>query len=293
MRTSSPIPPLVVVTTGRQPLLARSVSQEPSPIWLASDDSGVLEAAGRPDAEWVELPADAGFARAGNTALALAQQRGIDVIVLLNDDARLSPFARSALVEAARIPGVAAAGAVLLEEDGHTIQSAGLRVTGGGGRVRALRPAKLPVGACQPAGALPGTALALRVSAALQVGGFDADRYPFYFEDVDLCLRLRRRGYRLLLVPEARAVHRGAATAGRGSRFSTYHQARGQMALCLSPAGGGPIAAALAALFSAATLLRSGDAPRSSRALALFRGMRHGLGRLPRPHDPSEEKVPC
>lgn len=276
MRTSSPIPPLVVVTTGRQPLLARAVAHEPLPIWLASDDRGALVEAGRPDAEWLDLPADRGFAHAGNAALDLAQQRGIDVVVLLNDDARLSPLARSALVEAARLPGVAAAGAVLLEEDGHTVQSAGLRVTRGGGRVRALRPAVPPRGGCQPAGALPGTALALRVSAALQVGGFDADRFPFYFEDVDLCLRLRRRGYRLVLVPEARAVHRGAATAGRGSRFSAYHQARGQMALCLSPTGGGPFAGALAALFSAATLLRRGDAPRAVRALALLRGLRHG-----------------
>jgi len=268
-----------VITTGHQPLLARAVAHEPLPIWIVSPDRDAVAASGRADAEWVEVPADAGFARAANAALDLAQKRGIDVVVLLNDDARLSPFARSALVEAARLPGVAAAGAVIMEEDGRTVQAAGLRVTRGGGRVRAICPAAPQVGRCRPVDALPGTAMALRVPAALQTGGFDADRYPFYFEDVDLCLRLRRRGYRIVLVPEARAAHRGAATAGRGTDFSAYHQARGQMALCLSPAGGGPFAAALAALFTAATLLRSGDASRAIRARALLRGLRHGVRR--------------
>jgi len=266
-----------VITSGRQPLVARAVALQRVPIWIVSEDPDAVVAAGRADAEWVRRPPGSGYARAANVALDTAQQRGIDVVVLMDDDALLPPPARAALVEAARLPGVAAAGAVLMEEDGVTVQAAGLRVAAGGGRVRTNRPASPPVGGCQPAQALPGTALALRVSAALQIGGFDAERYPFYFEDVDLCLRLRRRGYRLVLVPQARAIHRGSATAGRGSGFSDYHQARGQLALCLSPAGGGPLAAALATLFTAATLLRRGDASRTTRAVALLRGLRHGV----------------
>jgi GT2 family glycosyltransferase len=271
-------PPLAVVTSGHQPLLRRAVADQEGPVWLITDDpQAATRAAGRDDVECFEIPRGRGFARAAQHALELARDRGHGVVVLLNDDARLLPAARQWLVGAARQPGVAAAGAVLLEEDGHSVQSCGLRVRAGGGRVIAERPTAPPRGQPLPVQALPATALAVDVKAALGVGGFDVDRYPFYFEDVDLCLRLRRRGYRIVLVPEARAIHRGAATAGRGTRFATYHATRGQVALALGSGGGGLRGAALAALLSTMSLARGGDDPLTSRALGVFLGVRDGF----------------
>jgi hypothetical protein len=48
---------------------------------------------------------------------------------------------------------------------------------------------------------------ALDASRAMRGELFHA-RYFMYFEDVDLCLRLRREGWHLALVPAAQAVHR-------------------------------------------------------------------------------------
>jgi GT2 family glycosyltransferase len=48
---------------------------------------------------------------------------------------------------------------------------------------------------------------ALEASRTLPGELFDP-RYFMYFEDADLCLRLRREGWRLALAPDARAVHR-------------------------------------------------------------------------------------
>lgn len=271
-------PPLAVVTSGHQPLLRRAVAGQEGPVWLITDDPrAAIRAAGRDDIECLELPRGRGFARAAQLALQLASDRGHGAVVLLNDDARLLPAARRWLTGAVRQPGVAAAGAVVLDEDGRSVQSCGLRVRAGGGRVIAERPAVPPRGQPRPVQALPATALAVDVRAALDVGGFDAGRYPFYFEDVDLCLRLRRRGYRVVLVPEARAIHRGAATAGKGTRFATYHATRGQVALTLGSGGGGLRGAALAALFNAAALTRAGDDPLASRALGVLLGVRDGL----------------
>ena len=271
-------PPLVVVTGGHQPLLRRALARQEGPIWLFSDaPDAAARVAERDDVECFEVPRGSGFAGSANEALARAARRGHDVVLLLNDDAHLFAGARRWLVAAARQPGVAAAGAVLMEEGGRAVQSCGLRVRVGGGRVKAHRPTSPPVGQPLPVQALPATALALKVAPALSAGGFDADRYPFYFEDVDLCLRLRSRGYRLVLVPGARAIHRGAATAGSGTRFSVYHGTRGQVALTLGAGGGGLGGAALAALFNAATLLRPGEATRASRALAVWLGVLDGL----------------
>ena len=60
----------------------------------------------------------------------------------------------------------------------------------------------------QPAGAC----LLLRRSAFESVGLFDERFHPAWFEDVDLCLRLRKAGLKIYFVPEARFGHQGGAS---------------------------------------------------------------------------------
>ncbi len=45
------------------------------------------------------------------------------------------------------------------------------------------------------------------------VGGFD-EEYFMFVEDVDLCFRLKRQGWRSLYVPGAEIVHSGAHATG-------------------------------------------------------------------------------
>lgn len=269
--------PLVIPTTGRQPLLARALRGATPPVWIIAPPDAGAEHLAAPGVTVLAAPAGGGFAAAANLALREAHSAGHDRLVLLNDDAWLEPGARQQLLAAVGTPGVAAAGAVLLTEGGDT-ESAGLRVRLGGGRVRAAAAA---ADAHRPVvvDALPATAAAYRVGPLLAAGGFDARHFPLYFEDVDLSLRLRCRGYRLLLVPGARAIHRGAATAGRGSAYQAYHQARGQVTL--SRRHGGWLGAAVATTLSAATLLRQGAEARPRRALAVARGLRDAFTSAP------------
>jgi GT2 family glycosyltransferase len=51
-----------------------------------------------------------------------------------------------------------------------------------------------------------------RRSSLAQVGGFDDGFWPVWFEDVDLCRRLRAGGHRLLHVPAAVFRHQGAGS---------------------------------------------------------------------------------
>lgn len=51
-------------------------------------------------------------------------------------------------------------------------------------------------------------ALALvRRSSFEHIGGFDSSRYPTLYNDVDLCIRLRKEGYRCIYNPMVRAIH--------------------------------------------------------------------------------------
>ena len=58
----------------------------------------------------------------------------------------------------------------------------------------------------QPAGA----AMLVRRASFEACGGFDEGFFPLWFEDVDLCKRLRERGGSIRFLPEVRVEHRGA-----------------------------------------------------------------------------------
>jgi GT2 family glycosyltransferase len=54
------------------------------------------------------------------------------------------------------------------------------------------------------------------------------EAYFMYFEDVDLCYRARRRGFRVVYVPEAVGTHIESATSKKGSAayFRRFHRSR-------------------------------------------------------------------
>jgi len=62
---------------------------------------------------------------------------------------------------------------------------------------------------------IPGCALLARRELLEEVGVFDA-RYFAYMEDVDLCLRASRRGYRVELVGAVSAFHASSSATGGG-----------------------------------------------------------------------------
>ena len=68
-----------------------------------------------------------------------------------------------------------------------------------------------------------GAAMFVRREALERAGGVD-EGFVLYFEDSDLCLRLRRLGWDLLLVPRARIVHHLArSTAARPGRMALLY----------------------------------------------------------------------
>lgn len=69
---------------------------------------------------------------------------------------------------------------------------------------------------------LVGACFMVRADAFVQAGGFD-EEFFFYWEETDLCMRLRRRGLHTLLVPTAQAVHiGGGSSGGSGARVQFF-----------------------------------------------------------------------
>jgi N-acetylglucosaminyl-diphospho-decaprenol L-rhamnosyltransferase len=75
---------------------------------------------------------------------------------------------------------------------------------------------------------LTGAVMLIRREAYEEVGGFD-ERYFFYFEDVDLCTRLRAAGYTMLYRPEIRVTHFGGGSSPQSNPDIVAGYRRGQL----------------------------------------------------------------
>ncbi len=122
------------------------------------------------------------------------------------------------MAEHVQRPAVGAVGPKLLYPD-DTVQHAGIVVGVGGVAEHAFRglPADAP-GVCRQLqttrnySAVTGACLLTRREVFEEVGGFDEERLPVTFSDVDLCLKMRRAGYRVVYVPFAKLYHHESGT---------------------------------------------------------------------------------
>jgi len=122
------------------------------------------------------------------------------------------------MAEHVQRPSVGAVGPKLLYPD-DTVQHAGIVVGVGGIAEHAFRglPGDAP-GVCRQLqttrnySAVTGACLLTRREVFDEVGGFDEEQLPVTFSDVDLCLKMRRAGYRVVYVPFAKLYHHESAT---------------------------------------------------------------------------------
>ena len=199
--------------------------EDPDAVYVVSEADPAL-----PHVTHVAVPAGAGFAARANAGLGRAAADGHERALLLNDDTEVVPGALAAL---ARAPDLVC-GAVLEHWDGG-VQQAGLRVS----RRTARVVAHDSVPADPEVDAIGGAALCLDLPFFAELGGFD-ERYRFYFEDVDLCLRARAQGVVPRLVADARVRHRGGGTRSHRSPDAAFHLGRSHTLLARR-LGSGPL----------------------------------------------------
>ena len=162
-----------------------------------------------------------GFGAGANAGVAALGPEPPPVLVVLNNDVEVTDGFLDAAAAALGRPGVGAAGGPLyLDRPGGALWYAGGGVNWLAGTVLQSRSAGA-AGQARDVGFIPGAALALGGAAWREAGGFDPAYFLFH-EDLDLCLRLRRRGWRLRFEPAMAAVHRLGATTGSGERSPLY-----------------------------------------------------------------------
>lgn len=182
-----------------------------------------------------------GFATACNAGAREARGRRL---LFVNDDVELEATTVAALEHILDDPGVAAVGPNVWSEQLRRSES-GSRLEWRRGVLDARQDA-LPENGVWDVPFLTGAAVAVRRDEFLRIGGFDERLAPYYWEDVDLCLRLRA-GRRLLVVGDAIVRHRHGATIGtEGPRARRIVYERNRLLVTWRHAGGQRMAVHLA-----------------------------------------------
>jgi GT2 family glycosyltransferase len=187
----------------------------------ASDDGTpalVRRAAAR--AQVIDNTVNRGFGNGCNQGLEKVE---VEFALLIGPDSTIDDASLAGLVDAAdRWPEAGLLGPAIIAPDGHVELSHDLglfeRISAGKRLDRHLIP-EGPLCADHLSGAL----LLVRMSALRRVGGFDTNIF-LYYEDDDLCIRMRRAGYALILVPDACATHigGGASRPGLGIQWRKF-----------------------------------------------------------------------
>lgn len=151
------------------------------------------------------------FSRLNNFAASRATG---DYLVFLNNDTEvITPDWLTAMLEFCQQPDIGAVGAKLLFPDGR-IQHAGVTLgLGGGVAGHPLTGFPRETGhyfsignSIRNCSAVTGACMMTRREVFEAVGGFD-ESFPVAYNDVDFCLRVRKRGFRIVWTPYAELYH--------------------------------------------------------------------------------------
>ena len=187
----------------------------------SSDDGRAVAGAFAPRVRVIANHENVGFARGVNQGIAASVA---PLVLIMNPDCRLIAGAFAEMkreIEQARTAAIV--GPRILNADG-TVQGNArgdpdmlTGIFGRTGLLRRLLPG-LAVsrrnvvddadGSARTVDWVSGACMLARRNALDEVGGFD-ERYFLYWEDADLCRRLRSRGYIVRYAPAATAVHQG------------------------------------------------------------------------------------
>lgn len=195
----------------------------------STDASTAMVQSEHPQASLICNVENAGFARANNQGIRRSTGR---YVLLLNSDTQIPPGALSRLIDFMDNQLQVGACSPQLRTSGGDSQayafgnepSLGYLLRRGLTRLLLNRPIHdWDVGHTIDVDWVSGACLLLRQEALAQIGGLDENIF-MYFEDVDLCRRIRQQGWRVCYVPDIQITHLGGQSSIQNPQVTAAYQ---------------------------------------------------------------------
>jgi GT2 family glycosyltransferase len=182
----------------------------------------------------IELDTNRGYAGNNNVGIKAALDEGADWVLVLNEDTIVAPDCLSRLIEVGRRdPSIGIVGPLVYHHDEpNIIQSAGgvfdkyWNSSHIGQNEMDLGQFSKPI----EVDWVTGCAIMLRCDAIDEIGVLD-DRFFYYWEETEWCLRARQYGWRVVHVPQAKIWHKGVQRDYRPSPDVAYYNTRNRFLL--------------------------------------------------------------
>jgi GT2 family glycosyltransferase len=184
-----------------------------------------------PDVEYLRSEKNLGFAKGSNLGLRYALAHNADYILVMNNDTLVDPYMVSQLVTAAESnPDVGLVGPIIyFLKEPTKVWFAGYRLTHGIYLLRRGPHSSPPIQPVEEVDFVSGCGVLIKRSVLEQIGLFCTD-YFMYYEDLDLCFRVKSAGMKIICVTDARMWHAvSSSSGGADSPMKQYHQAKSSL----------------------------------------------------------------
>ena len=183
------------------------------------------------DLTFIQNKENLGYTGGNNIGIKIALMGGADFILILNPDTEIDKYCISNLVIAAGDFKFDIAGPKIYFKTEKKIWYAGgifdkANVIGKHRGVDELDKGQYD----EPKSSdfVSGAAFFARAEVFKKIGLFD-ERFFLYYEDSEFCLRAKRKGLKIMYIPQSVVYHENAASAGLGSALQDYYQTRNRM----------------------------------------------------------------
>ena len=196
-----------------------------------SSTDGSVEAVSAcfPEVKIIRLEQNLGYAGNNNVGIKAALELEADWVLVLNEDTILDSNCLSLLAEAGESsPDTGIVGPLVYHfDEPQVIQSAG-GLMNGRWQLTQLgmnEPDRGQYSGLRAVHFISGCAIMVRRQAIEQNGGLD-DRFFYYWEETDWCLRILKSGWKIIHVPQAKLWHKGVQRDYKPSPNITYYWTR-------------------------------------------------------------------
>ncbi len=216
----------------------RNSDYQPGEIIILDNSSidGTVEAVqdNFPEVTVVSLLENKGYAGNNNVGIKLALKNGADWVFILNEDTVVSPDCLEFLMTTGESDErIGLVGPMVFHfNENKIIQSAGGSINQNWKfeHIGSNQEDHAQFIDTQDVDWISGCAMLIRGETLREIGLFD-ERFFYYWEEVDLCLRAKQHGWTIHHVPYAKIWHKGVSLNYSPSPITTYYSTRNKLLL--------------------------------------------------------------